>query len=201
MKRVVASVCVLLVWAGAVFAKEYQSSFGFAASIPDDWLILTKQAVNENPALVDVKGAQLASVNPDRFRELMARVESGSVEMLFSRTTSDAAFADNINVMVRHGQIPVFRDRLAQACEGFSAKLAKTAGRTLAVVHCESRDLGTFKAVYLEYEGVVAGTVTMQYQIQRPNNELLQVTATCRQASLEKVRSEFDEIVRAIRFS
>ena len=48
---------------------------------------------------------------------------------------------------------------------------------------------------------MVAGTVTMQYQIPRPNNEVLLVTATCKQASVEKIRPEFEEIVRSIRFS
>jgi hypothetical protein len=201
MKRVVASLGVLLVCSGVVYAKDYQSSFGFAASIPDDWVVLSKQAVRENPALADASGSQLAGMTPERFKDLMARIEKGSLEMMYSRSTSDAAFADNINVLVRPGQIPASADRLAQSCEAFSAKLAKAAGRALAVAHCEGREAGGFKAVYLEYEGVVAGTVTMQYQIQRPNNELLQVTATCKQASLEKVRTEFGEFVRSIRFS
>jgi hypothetical protein len=201
MKRVVASLGVFLVCAGSVYAREYQSLFGFAASIPDDWVVLTKQAVKENPALLDVTGSQLGSITPERLKELMAKIEKGSLEMMFSRATSDAVFADNINVLVRSGQIPVSPDKLAQACEAFSAKLAKTAGRALAVAHCEGREAGGFKAVYLEYEGVIPGTVTMQYQIQRPNNALLQMTATCKQASLEKVRAEFGEFVRSIRFS
>lgn len=200
MKRIVVSVGVLLLCTGAAFAKEYQSSFGFAASIQDDWVVLTRQAVRENPALLDVSGSQLASITPERLKDLMARIEKGSLEMMFSRTTSDAVFADNINVLVRSGQIPVSPDKLAKACEAFSAKLGKSAGRALAVAQCETRDPGGFKAVYLEYEGIVPGTVTMQYQIQRPNNELLQVTATCKQASLEKVRAAFDEFVRSIRF-
>ena len=202
MRRVVVLVGVLLLLAGAVFAKEYQSSFGFAASIPDDWLVLTKKALADNPALGDVNGANVGgSLSAERFKELMGRVEKGSLEVLFSRATSDAAFADNINVIVRNGQIPVSQEKLAQACEAFSAKLAKSAGRPLAVAHCESRDVGAFKAVYLEYEGVVAGTVTMQYQIQRPNNQLLQVTATCKRTSLDKIGAEFGDFVKSINFS
>jgi len=201
MKRVVASLGLLLLCTGAVDAREYQSSFGFAASIPDDWVVLTKQAVKDNPALLDASGSQLAGMSPERFKELIAKVEKGSLEMMYSRSTSDAAFADNINVLVRPGQIPASADKLAQACQAFSAKLAKAAGRALAVTHCEGREAGGFKAVYLQYEGVVPGTVTMQYQIQRPNNELLQVTATCKQASLEKIRSEFGEFVRSMSFS
>jgi hypothetical protein len=201
MKRVVVSVGVLLLYAGAVFATEYRSAFGFAASIPDDWLVLTKRALIENPALADVKGANVGSLSAERFKELMVRVEGGSLEVLFNRTTSDEAFADNINVIVRNGQIPTSREKLAQSCEAFSTKLAKSAGRPLAVARCESRNVGAFNAVYLEYEGVVAGTVTMQYQIQRPNNQLLQVTATCKRASLDKVGAEFADFVRSITFS
>ena len=81
MKRVVASLGLLLLCTGAVDAREYQSSFGFAASIPDDWVVLTKQAVKDNPALLDASGSQLAGMSPERFKELIAKVEKGSLEM------------------------------------------------------------------------------------------------------------------------
>jgi hypothetical protein len=199
MKRVVASVLVLLGWAVAARATDYQSSFGFTLSIPDDWLVLTKQAIKENAAFTDAQDAKVGKVNPELLKNLKAKVESGSIEMFFDRTTSDVTFADNINVMVRRGQIPDAPDKVQQVCDAYPAKLAKYAGRNLAVVRCETRNLGTTEAMYVEYEGIVAGTVTMQYQIPRPNNELLLVTATCKQASLEKIRTEFEAMVRSIR--
>ena len=52
--------------------------------------------------------------------------------MFFDRTTSDATFADNINVMVRRGRIPDALDQVRQVCEAYPAKLAKYAGRNLA---------------------------------------------------------------------
>ncbi len=203
MKRILvyAALCMTLAAAAPALAKDYQSSFGFAASIPDNWLVMTKQEIKSNPALADASTAKLGSINPDLVQKLKAKVESGAVEMLFDRATSDETFADNVNVMVRKGQIPTSPDALAQSCKAFSAGLAKYAGRTLAVSHCEAREVGTAKSIYLEYEGVVAGTVTMQYQIQRPNGELLQVTATCKQSSLDKVRPDFEGIVKSIRFT
>lgn len=200
MKRVVASVLVLLGWVVAAHATDYQSSFGFTLSIPDGWLVLTKQAIKDNAALTDAQDAKVGRINPELLKDLKAKVESGSIEIFFDRTTSDVTFADNINVMVRRGQIPGAPDLVRQVCDAYPAKLAKYAGRNLAVVRCETQDLGTAKTMYVEYEGVVAGTVTMQYQIPRPNNELLLVTATCKQASLEKIRTEFEAIVRSIRF-
>jgi hypothetical protein len=200
MKRVVASVLVLLGWAVVVRATDYRSSFGFTLSIPEDWLVLTKQAIKDNAAFTDAQDAKVGRINPELLKDLKAKVESGSIEMFFDRTTSDVTFADNINVMVRRGHIPGAPDKLQRVCEAYPAKLAKYAGRDLAVVRCETRGLGTTEAMYVEYEGVVAGTVTMQYQIPRPNNELLLVTATCKQASVEKIRTEFEAIVRSIRF-
>jgi hypothetical protein len=199
MKRVVASVLVLLGWAVAARATDYQSSFGFTLSIPDDWLVLTKQAIKENAAFTDARNAKVGKIDLERLKDLRAKVESGSIEMFFDRTTSDVTFADNINVMVRRGQIPDAPDKVQQVCDAYPARLAKYAGRNLAVVRCETRGLGAIETMYVEFEGVVAGTVTMQYQIPRPNNELLLVTATCKQASLEKIRSEFEAMVRSIR--
>ena len=200
MKRVVASVLVLLGWGVAARATDYQSSFGFTLSIPDDWLVLTKEAIKGNAAFTDAQDARAGKINPELLRDLKAKVESGSIEMFFDRATSDGTFADNINVMVRRGQIPGAPDKLQQVCEAYPAKLAKYAGRNLAVVRCETRDLGATEAMYVEFEGIIAGTVTMQYQIPRPNNELLLVTATCKQASLQRIRAEFEAIVRSIRF-
>ena len=201
MRRVVSATVVLLVGAAVACAAEYRSSFGFTVSIPNDWLVLTKQAMAENPTLANPKEAKAGNINPDLLNELKAKVEKGSIEMLFDGATSDPTFADNINVMVRRGQIPDAPDKVRQACDAYPVKLAKYAGRDLAVARCENRDLGATKVFYVEFEGVVAGTVTMQYQIPRPNNELLLVTATCKQTSLEKIRPEFEEIVRAIRSS
>ena len=201
MRRFFSWLVVLVVWTTAAHGSEFQSSFGFTANVPADWVVLTKQALADTPTLVDMRPEAVGNVNPELLRNLKAKVESGSMEMLFDRTTSDATFANNINVMVRRGRIPDALDQVRQVCEAYPAKLAKFAGRNLNVVRCERRALSKSEAFYIEYEGVVTGTVSMQYQIPRPNNELLLITATCKQASVEKIRPEFEEIVRSIRFS
>jgi hypothetical protein len=201
MRRFLSLLVVLVAWASAANASDFRSSFGFTADVPADWVVLTKQALADSPTLVDMRPETVGNLNPELFRSLKAKVESGSIEMLFDRTTSDSTFADNINVMIRRGRIPDALGQVQQVCEAYPTKLAKFAGRSLNVLRCERRDLGRTDAFYIEYEGVVAGTVTMQYQIPRPNNELLLVTATCKQTSVEKIRPEFEEIVRSIRFS
>ena len=201
MRTAALAVVMGLAVVSAAIAEEYRSSFVFSVDVPENWLVLTKQAIAENPALASAPEVKVGNINPDLLKDLKAKVESGSIEMFFDRTTSDATFADNINVLVKHGHAPTTPEGVRQACDAYPGLLAKYAGRSLKVESCESRDLGSFKAFYVEYEGVVAATVTMQYQISRPDNQLLLVTATCKRSTQDQVRHEFDEIVRSIELS
>jgi len=201
MKRVVASVLVLLGWAVAARAADHQSSFGFTMSVPDDWLVLTKQSLKDNPTLADPQPSGAGSIEANVLKDLVAKVQSGSVEFLYNRTTSDATFSDNINVRLGgQGKIPSSPEAVQAQCTAYAQALAKAAGRPLAVATCEDRSVGALRAFYVEYEGRVAGTVTMQYQLVRPDNKMLFVTATCKRAALDKFRADFEAIVKSIRF-
>ena len=195
-----AVVAVTLASASAVHAKPYQSSFGLTVDIPDNWLALTKQVIQDDPALANPDKAALGNINPNMIKDLSAKVESGALEVFFDRATSDATFADNINLRQGTGKVPDGPDSLKAGCDAYSQALAKLAGRTLAMAACEDRTIGTVKAFYVEYEGVDAGTVTMQYQVPRPDGKMLYVTATCKRTSLDKVRPDFEAIVRSIKF-
>lgn len=190
MRRIVLAVLVLVGSVLAASAKEYQSSFGFTFNAPDAWLVMTKQELATNPVF--------ASADPG----LKAKVDGGSVEIFYNRATSDATFTDIIDVK-RGGQgtIPSDPEAVKAQCEAYAKALAKAAGRPLAVATCEDRSVGALKAFYVEYEGRVAGTVAMQYQLARPDGKLLFVTATCKQASLDKFRPDFEAIVKSIKFN
>ncbi len=194
MKRILVMSLTALMAASAAVAKEYQSSFGLRFSAPDNWLVVTKPELASNPALA---AGQSGSIDP----ELRAKIESGSVEFLYDRTTSDATFSDNVNLRVGRGTVPGNEDAVKAECARYGQALAKVAGRPLAVARCEVRDLGTSKTLYVEYEGRTAGTVTIQYQLVRPDGKLVFVTATCKRATLDKFRPEFEAIVQSIRFS
>ena len=190
MKRFVVLAAVALVVAIGASAKDYQSSFGFSLSAPDSWLVMNKAELASNPVL--------ATADPG----VRSKVESGAFEIIYNRATSDATFADNVNLRVGgKGSVPNGADAVKAECTRYGQALAKSAGRTLEIAKCEDRELGTAKAFYIEYEGRVAGTVTIQYQLVRPDGKLVYVTATCKQSSLDKFRPEFDGIVKSIRFN
>jgi hypothetical protein len=101
-----------------------------------------------------------------------SKVDGGSVEIFYNRVTSDATFTDIIDVKRgAPGKIPSGPEAVKTQCEVYAKALAK------------------------------AGTVTMQYQLTRPDGKLLFVTATCKRASLDKFRPDFEAIVKSIKFN
>ncbi len=191
MRRVAVFAVMLLLGAVAALAKEYPSSYGFTMEVPDNWLVITKPAIAENPTLYEAAS----------LKQFVAKVQSGDSELLFNRTTSDATLWDNINIRLgAAGKIPATPDAVKAECTAYAAALAKAVGRPLAVSTCESRTVGNGQVLYVEYEGRMAGTVTMQYQMVRPDGKYLFVTATCKRSTLDKFRPEFEDIVKSIKF-
>jgi hypothetical protein len=190
VRRIVIVAMMLLGAAATAAAKEYRSSFGFTFSAPDTWLIMTKPELASNPVF--------ANADPG----LKAKVQNGSIEIFYDRTTSDATFTDYVDVKLGpKGVVPDVPEKVDAACAAYAQALAKAAGRTLKIAKCQRQDLGAQKAFYVEYEGRVAGTVTMQYQLVRPDGKLVYFTATCKQSTLDKVRPDFEAIVKSIKFS
>jgi hypothetical protein len=190
MRRIVLAVLVLLGSTVVALAKDYQSSFKFTFSAPDTWLVMTKTELASNPVF--------AKADPG----IRAQVDSGAVEILYDKATSDDKFADGVYIKRGpKGVIPNDPDALKATCTTYGAALAKNAGRKLAVTTCETREVAGSKTFYVEYEGSAPGTVTMQYQFLRPDGKLLYVTGTCRQSSLDKFRPDFDAIVKSIKFN
>ncbi len=190
-KYVAVFVVLVLALAASASAKTYPSSFGYTFDAPDtSWLVLTKTELASNPVFASVDAG------------LKAKVASGSIEILYDRATSDATFTDYVDIKLGpKGTVPGTPDAVNAACTAYSAKLTAVAKKPLAVTTCESRNVGALKAFYVEYDGSVAGTVTMQYQIVRPDGRLLYVTAVCKKTSLPKFRPDFEAIVKSIRFS
>ena len=53
--------------------------------------------------------------------------------------------------------------------------------------------------LFLEFDGMVEGTRSIQYQIQKSNSVQIIITATCKNTTLDTIRDEFEEIIYSIR--
>ncbi len=190
MKGVAVLAVTVLAGASAAVAKDYPSGFMFTFSAPDTWLVMTKAELASNPVLANADAG------------LKAKVQSGALEVYYDRATSDATFTDYVDVWLgAKGTIPNTPDEAKAECTQYADRLAKAAGRPLALAVCEGRTVGAAKTFYVEHDGRTPDTVTMQYQFLRQDGKLLFVRGRCKKSSLDKFRPDFEAIVKSIRFS
>jgi hypothetical protein len=195
-----------LVSSWSVRAGEYESGFGFGISVPDIWLVLTREEVtesteqfmNEESETHPVVG--LASVPKSMRQAVSERVQAGELEMYYRRTDRPGAFIDNMNVMQQAADLPATASQLHDICRALPIEFSRIFGRPIAMDVCEMRERIGRRALYLQFDGAIPGTTTLHYQLQRDRGTTLVFTATTTLASLPLVTSEFEIMISSIRF-
>lgn len=199
MRRMALSILLALILVSPVCAKEYRSSFGFTVDLPSHWLVLTKQEVKDNPDLFDFSREAFPNVNKNLLEQIRGQVESGRIEYYLNQRTSDLEFSDNINVTKILAKIPTNRQELSELCDFLPAELSRLYGRKINLYACEFRKVGGLHTLYADFDGVVEGTRSLVYQIQKSPSVAIGITATCGNTNLKTIRKEFDEIVSSIK--
>ena len=67
------------------------------------------------------------------------------------------------------------------------------------MANCELRDMVGRRALYLQFDGAIAGTKTLQYQIERNAQVTLVLTATAATPNLPRMLGEFEAMVASMR--
>jgi len=200
MHRIVVLTSLLVLLAGAARAGEYESGFGFGISVPEVWLVLTRSEVAKNAAaFMDEDGDRFGSVPPEMRRVVFDRVEAGELEIFYRREGSSESFVDNVNIMTQPADLPASEQQLAGVCRVLPGEFSRVFGRPIGIDLCEMRELIGRPALYLQFDGAIPGTTTLQYQLQRRAGETLVLTATAAKPNLARLLGEFEEMVASIR--
>ena len=199
MKRYILVGLVISFFITPVHAKEYQSSFGFTVNIPEHWLVLTRQELRDNPDVFDFDKKQFGEVEKNLMRDVISRIESGRVEIYYNQETSDSVFSDNINVVKTIGRIPENEGERHDICSLLPGQLSSVFGREIKVHQCKLKKVNQLDSLFLEFDGVVEGTRSIQYQIQKSSSISIVITATCKNSTLETMRNEFENIIHSIK--
>ena len=199
MRRYIFVVLVISFFIGPVHAKEYQSSFGFTVNIPEHWLVLTRQELRDNPDVFDFDKKQFGNIDKNLLKDVISRIESGSVEIYYNQETSDNVFSDNINVVKTIGRIPENEGELREVCSLLPGQLSSAFGKEVKVHRCGLKKVNKLDSLFLEFDGVVEGTRNIQYQIQKSSSISIVITATCKNTTLETMRNQFEDIVYSIK--
>jgi hypothetical protein len=182
-------------------AGEFRSGFGFGISVPDVWLVLTRGEVERNSSLF-LAGDGVAGLDqiPTAMRKhVFDRIRNGELEVFYRRENEAEDFIDNVNFLLQPAELPVSQAELDGVCHALPGEFSRIFGRPIAMEACEMRDRVRGPALYLQFEGAVPGTTTMQYQLPRGAQSTLVITATTSRTSLPRMLSELEDMVESIR--
>ncbi len=186
-----------------VRAGEFRSGFGFGISVPDVWLVLSRAEIERNPALFlaeDGGGIDaLERIPLEMRRGVFERVREGRLEIFYRREGGSDGFIDNVNLLLQPSEPPLSREQLAGVCRVLPTEFSRIFGRPIVMEACELRERARRPALYLQFEGAVPGTTTMQYQLPRDREGTIVITATAAEASVPRMLSELEGMVESIR--
>ena len=182
-------------------AGDYRSSFGFGISVPDSYLVLTRDEVRKHADLfLEAEGQSRFEAIPRSMREAVyERVTRGQLEIFYRTEDVDFAFVDNVNVMRQRAALPRDESQLREVCRLLPGEFSRMFGRPIGLDGCEMRSVAGRRALYLSFDGAMPGTKTLQYQIEQDRGDMLVLTATATNASVARMLGEFEGMVASIR--
>ena len=184
-----------------VRAGEYESGFGFGISVPNVWLVLThgEAADRAEMFLGDGGSSGLGSVPLAMRRVVYDRIQAGELEIFYRRGGGPGSFIDNVNVLMQPADLPSTREQLVRICQILPSEFSRVFGRPIAMDVCEFRERVSRRSLYLQFDGAIPGTTTLQYQIERNGSTTLILTATAATENLPRMMGEFEEMIASIR--
>lgn len=198
-RRVLAIVGLSLM-AGIALAKDFTSSFGYSATVPDHWRIMTRDDIQANSGQISRDASrELKNFNPQTVSAVQRQIATGNVEVFFNLNTSTHDFADNINVMRSSGRVPVSTAEGQQACAEAKTGLPGVIGRPIDLHDCGYRQINGFHALYINMTVSGAPYRSAQYMLQMKDGRHLLFTLTAKHGDYQKLKNEFDAIVKSVR--
>lgn len=203
LRRVGAGIVGFVLAASPALAREVRSGFGFGISVPDVWLVLTRGEVEiGSQHFLEEDGSPddaLERIPVAMRRTVFERVLAGELEIFYRRENETEGFVDNVNFLLQQAALPATPEQVVGVCRMLPGEFSRIFGRPIAMEACELRERARHPVFYLQFEGAVPGTTTMQYQLPRGRAETLVITATTARASLPRMLSELEGMVESIR--
>ena len=176
---------------------NYKSSFGFSSRLSMNWLVLTKDQIKNNPGIVNFENKALKNINKSLLTQVKQNILSGKTEIMYSKSRV-AGFGDNINVLLTMGNL-ITKINENKLCTQMPQAFKSMFKRYIQFYECGLKTVGNLKVLYLNFEGVLPGTRSAQYQFQTGPGKLVIATLTCKNRNYEKLNKDFNDFVRNIK--
>lgn len=200
MLRKLTGILLFILFIPAVQASQHASSFGYKIDIPGNWLVFSKDELKDNPDLFSLNNPELSKINPELLSQVSNRVKHGDIDLYFNPSAGSKVFVDNINTIEQIGQLPANSSGMQKFCSRLQGELSAAFNKTVKSYQCTRATVGGKKAVLVEFNGVIDGTRSIQYQVQKSQNILLIFTGTFKLTTLKQERSIYTGIIRSVKF-
>ncbi|TNF34329.1 MAG: hypothetical protein EP315_07355 [Gammaproteobacteria bacterium] len=176
-------------------ALEVTSSFGFKMTLPSYWIALTRDEVRENADMFDLD--QVKDIPEPLLKQVVPMIREGRIELFF-RPDGSTEFVDNVNVYKQIGSV-ADDSNITAICASLPKELEAAYQRPVTVYDCKLMTVNNLRMVYLEFDGLLAGTRNIQYQIPKSRNISIVFTVTFKTSSMKDVKAEVNQIIQSLK--
>lgn len=180
---------ILLFVSDIASAKEIRSGLGYRVVIPNAWLVLNDDRIKGSPAFQSAD--PIEGISEQLWQQVKPMILSGNIEMYVRPVETKRGAPDTINVILQPGEIPSDATALEQYCSGFPTEISAALGQSIRVYICDFKSWAGSRSLQLEFDGVLAGTRTMQAHFAREDGRVLVFTATAGKDFLPQMRNIF----------
>ena len=184
--------------APAAQSARYHSAFGFSVDMPSDWTVMGQQELKDNPDLFSTDNPRFKEMDPVLLQQVVEKIRAGSMEIYYHTGFGNAGFADNVNAIKNIGKIPATAAELKDTCDQLPGLFSRYFGRTIAMYQCSLTKVDGKSALWLEFDGALRDTRSIQYQVQVSENVTIIITGTFTEATLADERGPFTHIVMSM---
>ena len=184
----------LVALSGPVEAQIYRSAFGFDAVISDNWVIVSRETVSQNPELLDSESEEMVERDDSLRSSIRQMAESGRYEFLYYRS-SDADFHDNVNLFVSNPEPSDLALAEKPLCDGLQSQLQQAFNCTefTEVYYCQRGDNPLVDMLIYAFDGAVIGTRSYGY-VFNTNAGTVTMTLTCKLSKCEVAKADVERL-------
>lgn len=201
MKKGIFGIVLSAMWLTIVHAGTYESQFGFSVDLPSHWNVVNMKNLKNNPEkYYSSHNDKLKNIDKSLLEKNKKEILEGKVEIYENLLTNYDNFYDNIYVQMDHGDVRRLKAMEKAICDVnmLQAAFSRSFGRDVKVYACRVVKVSSYDAIYMDFDGASRGTRSIQYQIWKPSNDIIIMTLTTKNKTLEKLRDDFTAIVYSL---
>jgi len=188
----------LLVLTGCSSTKSYKSTFGFSTEVKDDWFVVSKQTLKEDPDLFQDK--RFKRLRDEVAQTLKVIVPEGEVEVIFdvSPYTGESGFSANINIAPDE-HIDFSKGSDKALCKGFKMGMSDRYGKDSPVRlrQCKFKKVGKTMTWITQMDGFIEGVMSTGYAFNVGGGSA-QITGTCDKSVCPSLIGDIETMIEEI---